>query len=231
MFYGDIVPLDRDRHRAFSLDTSEKRFGMAADSHVVPALVQEFGAASTHLPILFLPSAGLPVSVFLVGLRSGKSTFVGSDGEWRGEYVPAYLRRYPFMFGEVEGRDPIVCIDAACRPPEGDNGARLFSDEGEDTPLLIERIRLMNEYFDAAKVNEAFIKTINELGLLRPIAIDAKTPSGESLAVHGLLTVDEQKLNALPDDDFLRLRKDGLLGALYAHLCSLANIEKVRKLS
>jgi hypothetical protein len=231
MFYGDIVPLDRDRHRDLRLDISANRFGIAANSHVVPALVQEFGAASTHLPILFLPGAGLPVTVFLVGLRNGKSTFVGPNGEWRGDYIPAYLRRYPFMFGEVEGRDPIVCIDGSCQPPEGDSGARLFSDEGEDTSLLIERIRLMNEYFDAAKVNEAFIKAINDLGLLRPITIDAKTPSGESIAVHGLLTVDEQKLNALPDEDFLRLRKEGFLGAIYAHLCSLATIEQIRKLS
>jgi hypothetical protein len=231
MFYGDIVPLDRDRHRAFRLDTSPNCFGIAAESHVVPALVQEFGVASTHLPIVFLPGAGLPVTVFLVGLRNGKSNFVGSNGEWLGNYIPAYLRRYPFMFGEVEGRDPIVCIDAAYRAPGGDSGARIFSDEGEDTPLLVERIRLMNEYFDAAKVNETFIKTITDLGLLRPITIDARTPSGESLAVHGLLTVDEQKLNALPDEDFLRLRKDGFVGAIYAHLCSLANIEHVRKLS
>ena len=84
MFYGDIVPLDRDRHRAFRLDTSPNCFGIAAESHVVPALVQEFGVASTHLPIVFLPGAGLPVTVFLVGLRNGKSNYVGSNGEWRG---------------------------------------------------------------------------------------------------------------------------------------------------
>jgi hypothetical protein len=231
MLYGEIVPLDREKHRALRLDTGENRFGMATNSHIVPALLQEFAAASTHLPIVFLPSAGLPVAVFLVGLRAGQSALVGPDGGWRGQYIPAYLRRYPFMFGEVAGGEPIVCIDSAYRSAEAEAGDRLFTDEGKDTPLLVERIRLMNEYYAAAKSNDAFIKSLNDLGLFRPITVDAKFQSGESVALHGLMVVDEQKLNALPDEDFLRLRKEGILAPIYAHLISLAKIDEVRRLS
>jgi hypothetical protein len=231
MLYRDIVPLNRERHRNVRLDTSEKRFAISAGSHVIPAVVQEFSTASTHLPIVFMPGVGLPVAVFLVGLRSGKSALVGCEGEWKGEYVPAYLRRYPLMFGEVEGREPLVCIDETYSASENNGGERLFTDSGEDTPLLGERVRLVNEYFFAAKVNDVFVKTLVDLDLLHSIMIDAKFHSGESLALHGLLAVNEQKLNTLPDEDFLRLRKDGFLVAIYAHLFSLANIDRVRKLS
>ena len=231
MFYSDIVPLDRDRHRGFTLDVGEKRFSVAARSHVIPALMQEFSAASAHLPIVFLPGTGTPVAVFLVGLRTGCSAMVDSEGEWRGNYVPAYLRRYPFMLGEVTDGEPVVCIDAKYAVSAESDGARIFSDAGENTPLLVERVRLMNEYYGAAKANETFIKTLNEFGLLRPISIDARIPSGENVSMQGLLVVDEQKLSALPDESFLRLRKEGVLPAIYAHLASLAAVESLRKLS
>jgi hypothetical protein len=135
------------------------------------------------------------------------------------------------MLGEVAGAEPIVCVDGAYRPAEGAAGARLFTEEGEDTPLLVERIRLMNEYYAAAKATDVFIKTLNDLGLFRPIAIDARFQSGESIALNGLMVVDEQKLNSLPDEDFLRLRKEGLLAPIYAHLISLAKIDEIRRLS
>jgi hypothetical protein len=230
IFYGNIIPLDRDNHRQLSFDIADDRFGFAAGSHVVPAVFDEFVAASPHLPIVFLPGVGAPVPVFLVGLRSGKNALV-NEGRWQGNYIPAYLRRYPLMFGEIEGRDPITCIDQAYALPDGKNGERIFTDEGTEQPVLTDRINLMNEFFLAAKRGEAAMATLVQLDLLRPVTIDAKFESGETLALHGILTVDAGRLNELSDEDFLRLRKEGLLQAIYAHISSLTTIDAIRKLS
>lgn len=230
IFYGNIIPLDRDNHRDLALDVSDDRFHFAANSHIVPAVFDEFVAAAPHLPVVFLPGVSTPVPVFLVGLRSGQNALV-KDARWLGAYIPAYLRRYPLMFGEIEGRDPITCIDANYSMPEWKSGERMFTHEGGENPVLVERMTLMNEFFHAAKRGEDAVKTLVQLDLLRPVTIDAKFESGESLALHGMLTVDAGRLNELSGEDFLRLRTEGLLPAIYAHMMSLSAIDSIRKLS
>src|SRR5258708_18774516 len=84
------------------------------------------------------------------------------------------------MFGEIEGRAPITCIDSAYTLPKGKSGARIFTDAGEEMPILVERIRLMNEFFLAAKRGESLVKTLIDLDLLRPVTIDAKFESAHT---------------------------------------------------
>ena len=231
IFYGNIIPLDRDNHRDLSLDIDDDRFGFSAGSHIIPAVFDEFVAAAPHIPIVFLPGVSAPVPVFLVGLRAGRNGLVSAEGRWLGNYIPAYVRRYPLMFGEIEGRDPVTCIDSAYALPKGKSGDRIFTAEGAERPVLVERIRLMNEFFLAAKRGEAAVKTLIDLNLMHPVTIDAKLESGETLALHGMLTVDSGRLNELSDEDFLRLRREGLLQPIYAHISSLSCIDAIRKLS
>ena len=158
LFYSDAIPLNREAHRHYRVPTDAQRFGFASGSHLVPAVIDEFTAAAPHLPIVFVPGAGAPAACFLVGLRSGRNALVSPEGNWRGDYAPAYLRRYPFVLGEVEGADPLVCIDAAFAPREAPEGEALFTEEGGDTPALLDNIRLTNDFFLAAKRTEAVMK-------------------------------------------------------------------------
>ncbi len=231
LFYSDVVPLNREGHRSHRIAISPQRFGFASGSNLVPAVIDEFPAAAPHLPIIFVPGPGAPAACFLTGVRSGRNALVGADGAWRGDYVPAYLRRYPFVLGEVEGADPLICIDAGHPSQEGSAGEALFKEDGAESDVLLDHIRLTNEFYLAAKRTDAFVKALAEMGLFRSVNIDAKFETGETVALHGFLTVDEEKLGALPDESFLRLRKLGLLAPIYAHLASLACVERVRKLS
>ena len=227
LFYGSVVPLDRERHRALKLTLPDKPYAFAAATHMVPALVEEFAAAARHLPIVFLPGASQLTPIFLVGLQPGRNSFVADDGTWTGSYLPAFMRRYPFIIGEPEGGTPIICIDEASERLSLDVGERLFSDEGADTPLLADRVQFANDYFTAAKLTERLSSRIREYDLLRPISIEAKSNGQSSAVVHGLFVVDEAKLANLSDYRFLQLRKDRLLGPLYAHLVSLASIDRL----
>lgn len=48
---------------------------------------------------------------------------------------------------------------------------------------------------------------------------------GRQLALDGLLTVDDAKLQALPDAQVLEMHRNGMLGLVHAHLLSLANMQ------
>ncbi|HLJ69720.1 MAG TPA: SapC family protein [Roseiarcus sp.] len=232
LFYQNIVPLDRERHRKLRLVQNQRPFAFAAKSHMIPAVVDEFVMASRFLPIVFLPSSPHPSPVFLVGARTGQNLYVDKDGKWAEGYVPAFVRRYPFMLGTPENGAPIICVD---EKHEGlrQNGAgdRLFSEDGAETPVLQEFAKLTESYFAAAKRTETFLETISALQLLRGVTIEMRPEPGSSNALHGFMTIDEARLNALPDQDFLRLRAEGWLAHIYAHLFSLGVIDRLRRLS
>lgn len=231
LFYRSVVPLDRDAHRACHL-AQPQRFAFARTSHIVPALAEEIGAACRHLPVVFLPESLGPVPVFLVGAAPGRCDLIDEAGTWTGRYLPAYLRRYPFILGESEESEPLVCIDAeasllrsepAAEPAEAcATSLPLFTEDGRETPLLQERIRLVATYAEAARRSTAFGRLLHDLKLLRALTIQVQHPlTGESHTLHGALGVDEAALSALPEEAFARLRGEGWLGMIYAHLVSL----------
>ena len=47
------------------------------------------------------------------GIKAGTEVlFVNEAGKWLGKYVPAFLRRYPFVFSSNdEGKNFTLCID------------------------------------------------------------------------------------------------------------------------
>lgn len=222
LFYSSVVPLDSAAHRTHAIAVSPAPFAFAARSHLIPAVVDEFAAASREIPIVFAPVGNRFASVFLCGLKPGANLFVEADGRWNGSYLPAYLRRYPFMLGEREGAEPVVCVDPAFDGfRAGAEGQRLFDDAGNASPALSAMIRLITDFALSAKRTDELCGSLKGLDLLKSVTIDVQGPSGPSASIHGLSIVDEKKLADLPDDALLSLRRGGFLGPLYAHLFSI----------
>lgn len=225
LFYRSIVPLDREKHRQVRVERSARPFAFAAQTQFIPAVVDEFVAACRELAIVFMPGAGRPNAVFLVGFAAGQNLLLTPTGEWDGTYVPAFVRRYPFIRGDVEGADPIICIDQGYDALNETNGEAFFDGE-EQTPYLQAQVGLVNAYYEASKRSEEFADALQRMELMKPVSIDVRSP-GNNLALHGMLAIDEEKLNALPGKDFDRLRKAGWLPLIYAHLISLGSIGRL----
>jgi hypothetical protein len=69
----------------------------------------------------------LPIAV--MGLNAGENMFVKDDGTFEsGIYIPAYVRRYPFVFANDESnKQMVLCID---------RGAEFIVDKGYDMPFF-----------------------------------------------------------------------------------------------
>jgi hypothetical protein len=174
IFYSSVIPLDRERHRNLRLKSDAGQYAFAAKTHVIPALVDEFPAACRQLPIVFLTAAQKPSSVFLVGLRAGHNAFVTEQGNWVDGYVPAFVRRYPFMLGETAEGGALACIDEKYKGLNGKIGERLFADDGGETPFLKDRIKFMNDYLQSANKTTLFLRRLDELQLFRSVNIESK---------------------------------------------------------
>lgn len=228
LFYRSVVALDSNVHAGKRVTDENGKYLFAKDSHLIPAVIDEFSAAAHRMPIVFTGSEGKATPVFLVGRRPGENGMVDAEGAWTSEYVPAYLRRYPFIIGEVEGRSPIVCFDEASTAVNTSDGEALFAD-GAPTKFLDEKIDFLNQYLDSAKRTEQLCALLNELQLFVSTDISFSNRNGGTSSLHGLMIVSEERLNALSDEDFKRLRSENLIPVIYAHLFSLRSMETIRE--
>ena len=227
LFYNQVIPLDSVAHRNFAVQNLDRPLDFAGAANLIPALTEEFVAAAPHLPIAFLPGATRPAAVFVVGTRPGSNVFIDADGKWTGGYLPAYLRRYPFIMGDVPDGEAILCFDEASPALSANEGARLFEEGGNPTATLTQALGLAENYRTAALRSDAFCDALQAMGLLRSVTLDVKQPSGESSVVHGLLVLDEEAFDALSPENLARLHAEKWLKPLLAHLVSLAAIGKL----
>jgi hypothetical protein len=223
LFYERVVPLDSVAHRALRLRPAAQPFAFAAGANLIPALLDEFGTAAPYMPVAFLPGVDKPAAVFVAGVKPGKNVFV-DNGRWTGGYLPAYLRRYPFIMGDVPSGPPVLCMDEAFGALGNDEGERLFSETGEPEPTLSSALALAEGYRQGALRTEQFCATLQRLKLLRSVTLDARLDGGESTVVHGLMVVDEDAFHGLGVEDLHELQQQRFLRPIFEHLTSLAAI-------
>ena len=222
IFYSRPRPLDAVGDRGRSLQpSSDFRFARATNSVLLGAA--EFLRAMRSYPIVFT-SREPRVAVAVLGLEGNDNLFVGEDGKWReGDYIPAYVRRYPFIFLEQPDKNELtLCVDEASGLLTQSDDHLLF-EAGEATKLVRNALDFCREFHDQTLASAAFVGELARHGLLVPNEARIRLNSGKEMTLRDFQVVDEAKFNALPDDVFLDWRRRGWLPLVYAHLMSMAS--------
>ena len=154
-----------------------------------------------------------------------------ADGKWDAHYIPAFIRRYPFVFSKYQdGSRLTLCLDEEHAGWNQDGrGQRLFDTEGERTEYLEEVLGFLQDYQRQFELTQTLGQKLKELDLLQPMASRFKLPSGENAALGGFMAVDRDRLKALPGETLEELVKTEALGLIYAHLSSLENVGAMLK--
>ncbi|MDA8191429.1 SapC family protein [Acidiferrobacter thiooxydans] len=223
LFYEQVMALHREEHKRLRL--RRQGFGFARHVNSVPLAAVELPAAAVHYPTVFAKVAdGPPVLAALVGLRNDENLFVeGPDDQWAGSYLPAFVRRYPFVLA-AQGEAFMVWIDRAFGGWGEDEGEPLFLEDGSDSGFLKETIAFLQAFQAEMTRTQAFVQHVSEAGLLKDIAVPVNTPGITPFILQGLQVIDEQKFAALGDDKVTSWFRSGELGWIYAHLASLAQV-------
>ncbi|MDK9703888.1 MAG: SapC family protein [Sulfuritalea sp.] len=222
MFYERVVALNDQTHAQLKVRPATS-FAYAAKTNSVPLLVSEFFEAAREYPIIFARGEAGPVPAALLGLREAENLYVGGEGKWDARYVPAFVRRYPFVPGKGAQGELLVCIDEASPCFDRKEGEALFA-EGKPTAQLEHAIKFLTEFHQAAALTEQLGRRLDELGLLRQADSLAQLKDGSQVRLSGLHVVDETKLRALDRDAVQELFGNNSLAAIYAHLMSLGNL-------
>lgn len=232
LFYKNPQPLNPEQHAGLGVKQIEDPFGFLRTAHAVPVTVTEFGMASTAYPLIFIGEEFTPIAA--MGVRQGENLFVRDDGQTEPDfYVPAFVRRYPFVFANDNNSDRLLlCVDRDAPMVTNQPEVPLF-ENGEPSAFTQNAIEFCQEFERQRRATEEFVNIVRSMGLFeqKTVAFQPRDPQGnpvgEQQKIADYWAIDENKLNELTDEQFNELRANGALGAIYAHMISLLNWQRV----
>ncbi|MEM1389907.1 MAG: SapC family protein [Pseudomonadota bacterium] len=232
MFYKNPQPLSPEQHGGLGVKQIDQPFGFLREAHAVPVTVTEFGMGATAYPIIFVGDDYAPIAV--MGVRQNENLFVNEAGKTEQDfYLPAFVRRYPFVFAnDQDGERLLLCVDRDA-PMVSNQPEVPFFQNGQATEFTTNAIDFCKEYERQRRATVEFVNLIKKLDLFEQKTVafqprDAQgQQTGEQQKIADYWAVNENKLNELPPEKFNQLRENGALGAIYAHLISLLNWQRV----
>lgn len=229
IFYNNLEPLSSSQHTNFRTRMPDSAPWLA-QAHAIPVTIDEFVLAQRHYPIVF--SAGdAAVPLALMGLNEGVNVFLDAEGKLIGDYyVPAYMRRYPFMLARLrpEAEELSLCFDRTTGlVGEFDDGQPLFTD-GQPSETTNNILKFCEEFEISAQRTNGFVKELKELDLLMDGEVSIQPTGAEQPFIYrGFQMVSEEKLRELRGDTLRKMNQSGMLGLVFAHLFSLSMIRDV----
>ncbi len=226
LFYQKPVPLNAGVHLQTRLGGLAGDFSFSTQTNSIPLAAVEFFDTAREYPIAFTgQEGGALFPIALLGVRQNENLFVGADGRWEGRYIPAFVRRYPFVLAEKQDADDFnVYLDEAYAGFGAVDGERLFTDAGEQTPFLKQALEFLSNYQGEIRRTRLFVERLQALELLIPRVLEVVRNSQPPMVLQGFSVVDEQRLMALSDAQLIELARSGFLAWIYAHLMSLGNV-------
>lgn len=232
LFYKNPQPLNPEQHAGLGVKQIDEPFGFLRAAHAVPVTVTEFGMAATAYPIIFVGDTFTPVAA--MGVRQGENLFVRDDGQTEPDYyVPAFIRRYPFVFANDNNSDRLLlCIDRDAPMVTNQPEVPLF-ESGEPTQFTQNAIEFCQEFERQRRATDEFVGIVRGMGLFeqKSVAYQPRDPQGQPVGdqqkIADYWAIDEKKLGELTPAQFEELRSNGALGAVYAHMISLLNWQRI----
>lgn len=230
-FFKNPEPLSVERHGALGVQKSEADYRFVREVHVVPVTVGEFGPAALNYPIIFAGETKTPLVV--MGLRSGENLFVDEQGRVDADaYVPAFVRRYPFVFAEDKDNSRfVVCIDTESDFIVEGGEVALF-ENGQPTQFTNDAIEFLKTFEQQRQTTMQLVKLLEDHELFeeKDVTFQPRNPDGtegDRVKVAEYYAASMEKLGALPAETLVQFRDSGALAAIYVHNISLLNWQRV----
>jgi hypothetical protein len=228
LIYEKVEAITPGKHGDLSVKVGED-YNFAKDINSVPIMAAEFPNVGQECAIVFTGNEDTIMPVMLMGFQDGQNLQVDDKGQWSIRYVPAFFRRYPFVFSSSDdGKTFTLCIDEdfpGCNR-EG-RGERLFDAEGERTQYLKNVLEFLQEYQLSYKRTEAFCTRLKEMDLLEPMTAQFTTMDGEPGNLTGFMAVNRDKIKKLSGEQLEQLAATDELELIYVHIQSLMNFSRM----
>ena len=197
----------------------------------------EFRNVQAFYPILFQQDGNgdfQPVALF--GFQENENLFLGEDG-WRDAYIPAMMRREPFLIGFKEAREGgdaerirVLSLDMAHPRVNTETGEALFEPLGGRTPFVEEVANLLETIYEGLEHGRAFVAALQQHDLLEAVTLDIALRDGSRNQLLGFHCIAEEALPQLSAAVLDEFNKRDFLMPLFMVLASMANIQRLVRL-
>lgn len=223
MFYDNVVALDKQTHKNLKL-SPKRNLSFAKSANSVTVAGFEFFEASRNYPIFFVKNSSgdfLPLAI----LSFRKDGHELGEEAWSDVYIPAYMRRYPFMLAT----DGVVVIDDKSDHLVEDEGLALFNEDGEPTEEFSKHLEFLDAVDKGFKRTEEFCKALSEKELLKAFDSKLNFPQG-TVNLGEVYVIDEKLLHEkLDQTEVHEWFNKGWIAWAHAHLHSINSVNEVMK--
>lgn len=228
--YKNLIVLDKEKHKDLKIGALEN-LNFAKESVFVPVVANEVALVGNAFPVVFTADEN-PSLVALVSL-GGDSLAINEEGKWITQYVPSFLRKYPFALASTKENpdQKVILIDEESPLFSKSKGKQLFRKNGEQSDVLKHAVEFLTDYEKQAVVTNNVAKLIADSGILEEREISVGEGDEKKVLVKGFKVVDREKLNALSDDILADWVRKGIITLIDAHIESLKHIETLFKLT
>lgn len=229
--YEKVTLLNKEEHKNVLIKPLVD-MSFAKELLVIPITYSEVQYLCSEFPIVFV-EAETPYLAIVTGIGKEEGNLaLDGNNQWRGgDYIPAYLRRYPFALirnGAEEGTKALVGVDFDCDCFSEKEGERLFDEEGNPTEKLLGQIKFLEEYEKELAITAAIIKIVKSKGLLKGLEIGV-TIDEKKKALRGFSAIDWELLYKMEDEVLLDWLRKGWVEIFAMHKGSLKNFNKLMK--
>ncbi len=228
LIYGQVEAVNKQRHLEWSVKAGTD-YNFAKGVNSVPLMAVEFPNAAQDYAIVFAGEADSLLPVVVMGARQDENLYLNEAGKWQVDYIPAFVRRFPFVFANTDDGDTLtLCVDESF---EGCNqegrGERLFDSQGEQTLYLSNVLGFLQDYQAHYQRTKMFCSKLNELDLFEEMGAKFTSPAGEERTLTGFKVINRQKLKDLSAQALHELMANDSLELIYMHLQSMSNLNKM----
>ncbi len=229
LIYETAVPVSNGRHAKCAVDAG-RGYAFTRRVNSVPLMAVEFPQSAPEYAIVFAQSGDGVMPVVILGARPNENLYLAEDDSWSATYVPAFIRRYPFVFSpSADGKTFTLCVDEAFQGLNYQGrGNALFTEDGKHTPYVDKVLKFLQEYRAQFLRTQAFTNKLKELDLLEPMQAQFTLGTGQKMSLGGFQAVSRTRLKALPAEKLAELVATDELELVYLHLQSMRNFTAVK---
>jgi len=227
--------LDNITHAALRIETGHAAaFGDSVNQ--VAVFVPEFAALQRHYPILFRRGDDGVLHAFaILGFDLNENLFLSEHGNWSAGYVPAIMRRGPFLIGQASDGEPVIHVDldhprVSSSP---DKGVSVFAAHGGHAPALEAAIEALQTIHLGHQAETAFSAMLDACALIEPVRLEVALTDRDVVTFEHFETVTGERIAALNAEALDRINRAGFLEAIIHAATSLGTMQDLanRKLA
>ena len=226
---SELVELSSTQHQGLKVRVN-CGVEVAATQQIVKLRVNEVGRAAGNFPIFFTRGAqdGALVLSALTSFESQQNMFV-KDGQWQSTYQPTAIKTFPFflMRSKSDEKNYTIGIDEKNQVFSKEHGELLFEGNGKAS-MHLSRAKVLLEADIQNDIHTfQFGKELEQMGLLKSIDLVVQYQDGTNQSITGLITIDEDKINALSAEQLHGLNQQGYLVQIHALLISIYQLNSI----